>query len=62
MTAAPFAVVGIDPGLTGALALFEPTTGELTVEDVPTFRVNGRGVVDHYGLGRIVVSTAVWTL
>lgn len=30
-------IIGVDPGLTGALALYEPDTGRLHVEDVPIF-------------------------
>jgi crossover junction endodeoxyribonuclease RuvC len=51
-------ILGIDPGKTGALALYTPATGALDVEDVPTLTIrSGRSkrlVVDHYALARIV--------
>ncbi len=46
--------LGIDPGKTGALALYDPATGALEVSDVPILEVNGKRVVDHYSLARIV--------
>lgn len=51
-------VLGIDPGLTGALALFDPAAERLLIEDVPTFTLKSGGrkksTVDHYGLARII--------
>jgi crossover junction endodeoxyribonuclease RuvC len=47
-------VLGIDPGKSGALALYDPETRSLTIEDVPVLRVNGRTVIDHYALSRIL--------
>ncbi len=51
-------ILGIDPGLTGALALYDAAADSLDIEDVPTFMVrSGKGrktVVDHYSLARIV--------
>lgn len=32
-------ILGIDPGLSGALAFFDPRTNELIVEDMPTVEV-----------------------
>lgn len=46
--------LGIDPGLTGALALYDPAADALEVEDVPTFRVAGKTVMDEASLARIV--------
>lgn len=59
------AILAIDPGLTGALALYSPSVGDLTVEDVPTLRVGKRSVVDFYSLARIIdnwsaASPIVW--
>ena len=46
------AYLGIDPGLTGALALLDGD--DLAVEDVPVFKVGSKTVVDHFSLARIV--------
>jgi crossover junction endodeoxyribonuclease RuvC len=58
----PTHVLGIDPGKTGALALYCPQDGSLQVEDVPTLATRGAGKaksIDHYGIARIV---DVWAL
>jgi hypothetical protein len=47
------AILGIDPGKTGALALYD-VDGTLEVEDVPTFKVDGKTSIDEAGLARIV--------
>ena len=51
-------VLGIDPGLTGALALFDSSTDTLLVEDVPTYRLpkgnKTKAYVDLMSLARIV--------
>ena len=47
-------VLGIDPGKTGALALYNAAGDTLSVEDVPLLDVGSKRVVDHYGLARIV--------
>ena len=51
-------ILGIDPGKTGALALYTPATGALEVLDVPTFTVKSgkskKTVIDHYSLARII--------
>ena len=41
--AEPRPVLGIDPGLSGAFALFTPTTGALVVFDMPTFTLSRGG-------------------
>jgi crossover junction endodeoxyribonuclease RuvC len=51
-------IIGIDPGLSGAIALYNPATSELDVEDVPIF-VLQRGKskkrhVDLMGVARII--------
>lgn len=33
-------VIGVDPGFTGALACFDQTTGELRIDDMPTFQMS----------------------
>jgi hypothetical protein len=55
-------ILGIDPGLHGALALFDPSTSALQVFDVPTFNI-GKGkakklVIDEYALARAVDDVA----
>jgi crossover junction endodeoxyribonuclease RuvC len=54
----PRVILGIDPGLSGALALFTPTTGALTVFDVPTFTLGRNGKskreVDTVELARLI--------
>jgi Holliday junction resolvasome RuvABC endonuclease subunit len=35
--------LGIDPGLSGALALYDPTTDTLVIHDVPTFQLKRNG-------------------
>jgi crossover junction endodeoxyribonuclease RuvC len=51
-------VLGVDPGLTGAIARYEPATGDLRIEDVPTFSLpkagKNRSEVDLMSLARIV--------
>lgn len=47
------AILGIDPGLSGALALFEPATGSLDIVDMPTLQLKKR-VVNEYELARII--------
>ncbi|MFO7582931.1 hypothetical protein [Guyparkeria sp.] len=52
-------ILGIDPGLTGALALIDPTGAPLIVEDLPTVqRGHGRGRVrrelDGAGLSHLL--------
>ena len=48
------AFLGIDPGATGALALYQPEIVGLTVFDVPTLKIGKKTAVDHYALARIV--------
>lgn len=47
------AVLGVDPGKTGALALLR-ADGSLLVEDVPVFKIGSKTTIDHYALARIV--------
>ena len=55
---APRLILGIDPGLSGALAFLTPSTGALTVLDVPTFTLGRNGKakreVDAVELARLV--------
>ena len=46
------AILGIDPGLSGALALYD-VDGSLEVIDIPTLQLKKR-VVDEYALARII--------
>ena len=52
-------VVGIDPGLGGAIALYDRIAEELvSVEDMPTFEtVRGRRLVDAYALAGMLRQT-----
>ncbi len=55
-------ILGIDPGLYGALALYDPATGALSISDVPTLNVGKAGkrkiIVDEYALARVVDDVA----
>jgi crossover junction endodeoxyribonuclease RuvC len=52
------AIIGIDPGLDGALARYVPATGDLEVVDMPTLTIgtskSGKRVIDEYALARLV--------
>src|ERR1700742_1151157 len=53
------AFLGIDPGLSGALALYNPATDELDVRDMPVFILpkgskGTRTELDLYGLANII--------
>lgn len=48
------AFLGIDPGVTGALALYDPDAATLEIADVPVFKVAGKSLVDEQALARIV--------
>ena len=52
MSAAPTGVLGIDPGLSGALALYDGDA--LEVVDIPTLQLKSKRVVDEYALARII--------
>jgi Holliday junction resolvasome RuvABC endonuclease subunit len=48
-------IVGIDPGLSGAIALLNPTTREVTVHDMPLVASKaGRGETDVHNLARLL--------
>jgi crossover junction endodeoxyribonuclease RuvC len=47
------AILGIDPGLSGALALYD-VNGQLEVVDMPTHQLRTKRVIDEYGLARII--------
>lgn len=51
--------IGIDPGLSGALALYNPATDDLDVRDMPTFVLpkgprGKRTELDIYGIAQII--------
>jgi len=50
--------VGIDPGLSGAIARLDSASGEVRIEDVPTFEVKRNGKakreIDYHSLARIL--------
>ena len=58
-------VLGIDPGLKGALCFWEPDSDLLEMFDAPVFDVkrNGkaRAEIDRYQLGRLVATRAAHT-
>lgn len=47
------AILGIDPGLSGALALYD-IDGALEVMDIPTLQLRTKRVIDEYALARII--------
>jgi len=51
--------VGIDPGLSGALALYDPARDWLEVHDCPTLKVNGKGEMFLPGIIDILGSAEV---
>lgn len=50
--------VGIDPGLSGAIARLDASSGEVRIEDVPTFEIKRNGKakreIDYHSLARIL--------
>lgn len=51
-------LVGIDPGLSGAIALLNPTTREVIVHDMPLVASKaGRSETDVHNLARLLVPT-----
>lgn len=47
-------VLGIDPGLSGALAFYEPDGGGLEVVAMPTLMIGTKRRIDEYALARII--------
>lgn len=57
-------VIGVDPGLSGAFALYDQRTGSLTIEDMPTWwavsgkkkrqRVDPIAVLEYFELGKML--------
>lgn len=51
-------IIGIDPGLSGAVARLDTADGSLQVEDVPVFELKRNGKakreIDYHGLARMV--------
>jgi len=52
-------ILGIDPGLSGALAFFDPETEELEVHDMPVHVINKKNHIDLYALALLVDSYPV---
>lgn len=52
------AILGIDPGLSGALALYD-VDGSLEVMDIPTLQMRTKRVLDEYALARIIDNWSV---
>lgn len=44
--------LGIDPGLSGALALYDPTDGSLEIADIPVLQLKSKRIIDEYALAR----------
>lgn len=56
-TKPPRLILGVDPGLTGAIALLDPTTEPptlLSIFDMPIEEVRGHRIVDPYRLGTLI--------
>jgi hypothetical protein len=55
-------ILGIDPGLSGAIALYDEASGDLQVWDMPVFNVgkapSKKFVIDESGLARLIDSIA----
>jgi crossover junction endodeoxyribonuclease RuvC len=51
-------ILGIDPGLSGALAFYDPEAGTLSIYDMPTFTISvnkkQRRILDEDELARII--------
>ena len=47
-------ILGVDPGLSGALAFYDPDTGALEILDMPTLNAGTKGkrIIDEYTLAR----------
>jgi hypothetical protein len=55
----PTIIIGIDPGVKGAVAIFEPVTGRLSLHDMPLRkRPSGRMEVDGVKLAEILAGWA----
>jgi Holliday junction resolvasome RuvABC endonuclease subunit len=53
-------IVGIDPGLSGAIALLNPTTREVVVHDMPLVASKaGRSETDLHNLARLLIPEGV---
>lgn len=52
MTATCF--MGIDPGLSGAIAVYDPEAQTVECFDMPIYDIKGKKHVDLYGIARIV--------
>lgn len=54
-------ILGIDPGLSGALAFYNPETGFLSVVDMPTLKsggAKGKSEIDRTALARLIDAEA----
>lgn len=54
--------LGVDPGLSGALAFYDPNTNDLIIHDMPTHQITRNGKIkrqlDLYQLGILIDSMA----
>lgn len=46
-------ILAVDPGLSGALALYDLADGSLEIVDIPTLKI-GKTIIDEYALARII--------
>jgi Holliday junction resolvasome RuvABC endonuclease subunit len=53
-------IIGIDPGLTGALALLNYKRELLAIENMPVFTVGKKREVDPNGLAEIITEFKAW--
>lgn len=54
-------ILGIDPGLSGALAFYNPETGFLSIADMPTIKsggAKGKNEIDRTALARLIDAEA----
>lgn len=47
-------ILGVDPGLTGAIALLNPSGELITLDDMPVMRVGKKNQVDPWGVAQVV--------
>lgn len=62
MTTTNATYLGVDPGLSGAIALWTPATDALEIHDVPVFKIKKKSRVDVRALARIFATTQVFCL
>jgi len=51
-------IIGIDPGITGAVAVLSAEGELLAAFDMPVFKINGKSKIDAHELGRFIARYA----